>query len=103
MPRMRVQLVAAREVAAALVALATAAPVGTAPEIAGGAAGTGRPGRRVLRARGRRRLVLSFRLPGAAGRAMAGGAPLAGGPGLRGQQTFGEWLAGQAAPAASLA
>lgn len=104
MPRMRVQPVAAREVAAALVALATGAPVGTAPEIAGpeqlDLAGLAR---RVLQARGRRRLVLSFRLPGAAGRAMAGGALLATGPGLRGQQTFGEWLAGQAAPAASLA
>jgi hypothetical protein len=59
--------------------------------------------RRVLRARGSRRLVLSSRLPGAAGRAMADGALLASGPGLRGQQTFGEWLAGQQAAAAPLA
>jgi hypothetical protein len=57
---------------------------------------------RVLRARGSSRVVLSFRLPGAAGRALADGALLASGPGLRGQQTFGEWLAGQQAAAVSL-
>jgi len=102
-PRLRVQPVAAREVAAALVALATGPPVGTAPELAGpeqlDLAGLAR---QVLRARDSRRPVLSFRLPGAAGRAMAGGALLASGPGQRGRQTFGEWLAGQQAPVVSL-
>ena len=103
MPRLRVQPVAAAEVARALVAVATGGPVGSAPDMAGPEqlelAGLAR---RVLRARGSSRVVLSFRLPGAAGRAMADGALLASGPGLRGQQTFSEWLAGQQAAAVSL-
>lgn len=100
MPRMQVQPVAAAEVAQALVRLATGAPAGTAPEIAGPEQlELASLARRMLRARGSRRVVLSFRLPGAAGRAMAGGALLATRPGLRGQQTFGQWLAGQEAVA----
>ena len=49
--------------------------------------------RRLLRARGSRRVVLPVRPPGAAGRAMARGALLPTGPGPRGTQTFDAWLA----------
>ena len=93
-PRMQVQPVAAREVATALVRLATGSAAGVAPELAG-------PqvhdlvdlARRVLRAGGQRRPVLPVRLPGAAGKAMATGALLPTGPGPRGQQSFTDWLA----------
>ncbi|MGW7360210.1 SDR family oxidoreductase [Streptomyces sp. NPDC054802] len=92
-PRMRTQPVAVREVARALVAVAEGPPQGMAPELAG-------PReeqlldmvRRVLPLRGERRLVLPVPLPGRAGRAMASGAQLPGGPGPRGTQTFQDWL-----------
>jgi hypothetical protein len=48
--------------------------------------------RQVVRARGDRRLVVSVRLPGAAGRAMASGDGLPDRPGLRGTQTFADWV-----------
>ena len=93
-PRMRVQPVAAREVAAALVALATRPPTGYAPELAG-------PkeeqlvdlARQLLQARRGRRVVLPLRIPGQAGRAMIDGGLLPSGPGPRGEQTFAAWLA----------
>jgi uncharacterized protein YbjT (DUF2867 family) len=93
-PRMRVQPVAAGEVAEALVSLAMGAPVGMAPELAG-------PEehdladlcRRVAEAVGRPRLVVPVRLPGRAGCAMADGGLLPTGPGPRGTQTFDQWLA----------
>lgn len=101
-PRMLCQPVAAAEVAEALVQLALAGPAGLAPELAG-------PQelqmadlvRRVARARGSRRPLLAVRLPGAAGRAMAGGGLLPTGPGPRGVLAFDEWLAagGAAGPA----
>jgi uncharacterized protein YbjT (DUF2867 family) len=92
-PRMRIQPVAAREVATALVALATSAAVGRAPELAG-------PdvhdlvdlARQLARVTGQRRAVVPVRLPGATGRAMAGGALLPERPGPRGKQTFASWL-----------
>jgi uncharacterized protein YbjT (DUF2867 family) len=93
-PRLRMQPVAAREVARALITLARSTPVGLAPELAGpevleltDAAG------RLLRARGSRRVVMAVRVPGKAGTAMASGALLPTGPGPRGVQTFDEWLA----------
>jgi|1186.fasta_scaffold02976_6 uncharacterized protein YbjT (DUF2867 family) len=97
-PRMRVQPVAAREVAEALAGLVDGPPVGRAPELAG-------PdvhdlvdlARRWLRATGSRRPVVPLRLPGAAGRAMAEGALLPTDPGPRGRETFDAWLAGAAA------
>lgn len=96
-PRMRVQPIAAREVAAALAALVGEAPAGMAPELAG-------PEvhefadlvRRLLAARGSRRPVLPVRLPGRAGRLAAEGALLPTGPGPRGRQTFDEWLTAMA-------
>jgi uncharacterized protein YbjT (DUF2867 family) len=92
-PQMRTMPVAAREVAAALVALASGPAVGYAPELAG-------PDehqlvdlvRRVKQARGVRRALLPLQLPGQAGRAMAAGALLPTGPGPRGRQSFDEWL-----------
>ena len=96
-PRMRSQPVAAREVAGALVDLALGEPAGMAPELAG-------PEplemtdmvRRYLHAHAGRRPVVPMRVPGKAGRTMATGALLPTGPGPRGTQTFGEWLAGAA-------
>ncbi|TRO62358.1 SDR family oxidoreductase [Streptomyces sp. IB201691-2A2] len=93
MPRMRTQPVAAREVAQHLVRLVLGPPQGMAPELAG-------PRveelvdmvRRLLRAEGRRRLLVPVTLPGAVGRAMKGGGNLPTGPGSRGTQTFDEWL-----------
>lgn len=100
-PRMRIQPVAAREVAEALVALAEQPPGGLVPELAG-------PevhelvdlARQVLPTTLGRRRLLPVRLPGAAGRAMAGGGLLPTAPGPRGRQTFAQWLAscGTAAP-----
>src|SRR5579863_791148 len=94
-PRWRAQPVAAREVGAALATIAAGDPVGLS-ELAG-------PReeimadmiRQVVRARGDRRLVVSVRVPGAAGRAMAAGGGLPDRPGLRGTQTFADWVAGQ--------
>jgi uncharacterized protein YbjT (DUF2867 family) len=98
-PRMRVQPVAAREVAVALVALAAGPAGGLAPELAG-------PqehemvdlARRVVRAHGIRRRVVGLPLPGAAGRAMASGGLLPTGPGPRGRLTFEQWLSAGTPP-----
>jgi uncharacterized protein YbjT (DUF2867 family) len=92
-PRMLVQPVAAHEVADALVSLVHEKPIGMAPELAGP-----EPrqltylARAVLGARGTKRLVCQVRVPGAAGKAMAGGALLPTGQGRRGRQTFEDWL-----------
>jgi uncharacterized protein YbjT (DUF2867 family) len=94
LPRMRMQPVAAREVAGALVALAAGSPVGMAPELAGPEVhDLAELARQLLRARGDRRRVLAVPLPGATGRAMAGGGLLPQQPGPRGEQTFTDWLA----------
>lgn len=93
-PRMLVQPVAAREVAGALVTLATGPAVGLAPELAG-------PhvhelvdlARELAAVSGQRRPLVPVRLPGATGRAMASGGLLPTGPGPRGQQAFAAWLA----------
>lgn len=92
-PRMRTQPIAAREVAEALVVLATGPAVGRAPELAG-------PHeeqlvdmvRRLKRQHGGRRVVLPLTLPGRTGRAMTGGALLPTEPGARGRQGFTDWL-----------
>jgi uncharacterized protein YbjT (DUF2867 family) len=96
-PRWRAQPVAAREVGLALATLATGDPVAMS-ELAG-------PReeimadmiREVVRARGDRRLVVSVRLPGATGKAMAAGGGLPSEPGLRGTQTFADWMTQQRA------
>jgi uncharacterized protein YbjT (DUF2867 family) len=92
-PKMLCQPVAAREAAEALVAIARAEPRGLAPELAGPQP-EDMPDmiRRLIRARGGRGRALAIRLPGAAGKAMAGGALLPRGEGPRGTQTFAQWL-----------
>lgn len=93
LPRMHVQPVAAQEVATALIALACGPALGLAPELAG-------PlehelidlARQVVHAHGQHRYVVGVRIPGAAGRAMAGDALLPTGPGQRGRLTFEQWL-----------
>jgi uncharacterized protein YbjT (DUF2867 family) len=87
-PRMQTQTVAAREVAAELVRLATAEPVGAAPDIAGPEVSF-LPDlvRRFLHSRGSRRVVLPVPMPGPRN----GLLPTTDGP--RGKQTFEEWLA----------
>lgn len=96
-PRMRSQPVAAREAAQALVALAVGRPAGMAGEIAGPEVHE-MPDlvRRVLKARGSRRMVTALRIPGAAGKALAEGGLLPDGPGMRGTQTFADWLGSHA-------
>jgi len=92
-PRMISRPVAAREVGRALAELAVGTANGMQPELAGPEK-LRMPDmvRQLLRARGSRRLVVPVRLPGEAGRAMAGGGllPLSDGP--RGRQTYREWL-----------
>lgn len=93
-PKQRIQPVSAREVAAALVALAAGEPEGLTVEMVG-------PeqrelvdlARRLVRARGIRRAVVGVQLPGQAGRAMARGGLLPRGPVRTGHQTFDQWLA----------
>jgi uncharacterized protein YbjT (DUF2867 family) len=92
-PRMRVQPVAAREVAARLVELALGPAVGLAPEIAG-------PQvrelvelvRQVVHARGRRRLVVPVRIPGGSAAANGGLLPSGQDGYTRGSQSFEDWL-----------
>lgn len=91
-PRWRVQPVAVREVGVALAEAATGPPSGRL-EVAG-------PReermadmvRRVVRARGERRIVVELPLPGGTGRAMAAGGNLPHGEAQLGQETFTEWL-----------
>lgn len=95
-PRMRSQPIAAREAAQALVEIAAGKPAGMAGDIAGPEVHE-MPDlvRLVLRARGSRRVVIRARMPGATGRALAGGGLLPEGNYRHGRQTFAEWLAAQ--------
>lgn len=96
-PRMLSRPVAVTEVAAELVRLVTEPPQGMAPELAG-------PReeqmsdlvRRLVKARGDRRIVLPVRMPGPAGRAMTRGALLPTAKGPRGTTTFDEWVSTRA-------
>lgn len=93
-PKMRSQPIAVREVAAHLVDLATGEPRQMAPELAGPRVeSVVDMARQLIRRRGEHRLVLPLRVPGAAGKAMAGGALLPTQPGPRGRQTYADWLA----------
>lgn len=96
-PQMTSAPIAAREVADALVAIATSAPQGHAPEI-GGPQTEEMPDmvRRLLRRRGSARPVIGARLPGRAGTAMRSGALVPTAPGTVGSQTFAAWLEEQA-------
>ncbi|GAA5151788.1 NAD(P)H-binding protein [Microbacterium pseudoresistens] len=95
-PTMRSQPIAAAEVAAELVAIATGDPRGIEPELAG-------PKeermadlvRRYLAATGQRRPVIEVPIPGPWGRGMRDGSLLPGAGARLGRQTFDEWLAVQ--------
>jgi uncharacterized protein YbjT (DUF2867 family) len=92
-PRWRTQPIAAREVADALLDISVGSPAGMAPELAGPEVhDMADLVRMVLRSRSSRRAVVTARLPGGTGRALADGATLPDGPGPRGTQTFAEWL-----------
>jgi uncharacterized protein YbjT (DUF2867 family) len=94
-PKMRVQPVAAGEVAAALVDRATGRPGGFVPPMAGPEQlDLADMTRRLLKARSSRRLLVSMRLPGRTGAAMAGGGLLPEDPYVRGHQTYSQYLAG---------
>lgn len=92
--RMRTQPIAAREVAVELVATAVDRPAGLLPDLAGP-----RPEamdvmvRRVLRARGSRRVVVPVPMIGRAGRQTRAGGLLPGPDATLGRETFDEWLA----------
>lgn len=92
-PTMRCQPIAVSEVAAHLCTLAVGEPQQMAPEVAGPQVESMVDmARQLLRRLRQRRPVIPLRLPGAVGKAMAGGALLPAHPGPRGQQTFAEWL-----------
>lgn len=94
-PRMMVQPIAAREVGEALAELAVGEPVGMAPELAGPREESLLDMVRVIaKDRSQRKLVVPVRLPGAVGKAMAGGGLLPQGEGPRGEQTFAQYVAG---------
>jgi uncharacterized protein YbjT (DUF2867 family) len=92
-PAMRCQPIAAAEVAAELVRMATLDPVGLAPELAGPLE-EDMPDmvRRYLKARGIRRPVLRVPLPGAMGAALRNGGLLPARGTRQGTQTFQQWL-----------
>lgn len=92
-PTMLSQPVAAAEVAALLVDVATQDPQGIGPSMAGPEVlHVAEMVRRLGERQGRRHLVMEAPLPGAFGRAMRDGTLLAG-PGARtGLQTFDDWL-----------
>jgi len=95
-PKMRSQPIAAAEVAAELVAIASGDPRGLAPDLAG-------PHeermadlvRRFLARTGRRRPVLEVPIPGAWGRGMRDGSLLPTTGTRLGRQTFEDWLVAQ--------
>jgi uncharacterized protein YbjT (DUF2867 family) len=92
-PKMRSQPIAVDEVAAHLAGLGTGEAQQMAPELAGPRVeSVVDMARQLIRRRGQHRPVIPLRLPGAAGKAMAGGALLPTQPGPRGQQTYAEWL-----------
>jgi uncharacterized protein YbjT (DUF2867 family) len=92
-PRMRSATVAASEVAAALVDLAESPKPGTV-EMAGPEDHV-MPDlvRRVAEARGKKARVITVKLPGSAGKAMADGSLIPQNPWRVGTQTFAAWLA----------
>ena len=91
-PRMRTQPIAVQEVADHLRQIAAGPALKIAPELAGPKEESLLDmARRVVRTRGKHRLVVPLQLPGL--KAMRTGALLPDGPRPRGQQTFGQCLA----------
>jgi uncharacterized protein YbjT (DUF2867 family) len=100
-PRWRAQPVAAKEVGAALATIAVGDPT-TMTELAGPQEEImATMVRQIIKAKGARRGVIEVRVPGKAGQAMAngGGLPTSTSEGLRGTQTFQDWLAEQTSQA----
>jgi len=98
-PKMKSQPVAAREVAAGLVALALGSPVGLADELAGPEVmWLADMVRDQLRARDEQRRVMQVQLPVAGGHGLASGALLPSTNGPRGIQTFSDWLRSDGKP-----
>lgn len=96
-PGMRLQPVDVGEVAARLVELTLAEPAGLVPDLVGpNVDGLGELARGYLRARGKRRLMLPLRLPGAAGRVYRAGGNLSLEGATRGTRTWEEFLTAQA-------
>lgn len=99
LPTMRIQPVAAAEVAARLAEVVTGTPLGDAPELAG-------PevhdlvdlARRTAALSGRPRRVVGLRVPGRGWRAMREGALLPAGAATSGGTTFDEWAAARSSP-----
>jgi uncharacterized protein YbjT (DUF2867 family) len=93
-PKMRMQPVAADEVAAALASLAVGPAVGRAQDLGGPEPRDLVPlVRDLVRSRGDHVRVVPLPVPGAAGKAMAAGGLLPGPDALLGTQTFEQWLA----------
>lgn len=94
-PRMLCQPVAAADVAKELVDLLDIEPSGRTIQLAGPEVlPMAEMARRIERARGSRRPVLSFPLPGEAGRGMANGGLVPQGEYVTGERTFADYLAG---------
>lgn len=97
-PQMRSAPIAAREVAAELVRIASGVPQGRVGDLRGPhQESVPSMTRRLLRQRGSHRPVLTVPLPGKAGKAMRSGALIPTDPGTVGTQSYAEWLAGQEA------
>jgi uncharacterized protein YbjT (DUF2867 family) len=96
-PRMRVQTVAAGEVACAVAEVAERPPGGRCIEVAGPEISTARDLARAWQSvTGRAALLLPLPpLPGKTGRALRDGALTTGRPGVRGTITFADWLRSQ--------
>jgi uncharacterized protein YbjT (DUF2867 family) len=92
-PRMKSAPIAAAEVATVLTDIALGVPQGMAPEV-GGPRPESVPdmARRLLRKQGSKRPVVTARIIGKAGKAMASGALIPANPGTIGAQTYAEWL-----------
>lgn len=96
-PRMRTQPIAAAEVAAQLVELVAAEPIGRAADLAGPEVlDLPTMARQLIRRRGCTQRVLPLRLPGRLGRELRGGGLLPSTDGPRGVQPYASWLAAQA-------
>lgn len=97
---LRFEPVGAEEVARALTELALGEPSGRVPDLAGPRVlGVEQIVTSLLRARGRHRLRVRLRIPGAAGRAYRAGVNLAGSGARRGVETWADHLVGRAATA----
>jgi uncharacterized protein YbjT (DUF2867 family) len=93
-PRIRLQTVAAAEVASAVADVAAGQPLGSRVQVAGPEVATARDLARTWKSvTGRSALMVPVPLPGKLGRALRDGALTADHPDIRGKATFADWLA----------